>query len=155
VSSPAMLDLAWADPSATYVSFYSVGGEYTESLPHQRRTRAAHLARLRSRRIHAANSRHGFPVRLVCLRLYGYKSAKYLCVYEVTDHAITGYWEQYGYSYMPRFQRRSCGRASTETRVLGTGHRQMKQSQMRTVRRPKAQLIEPCSRLIRYLKSTE
>ena len=42
---------------------------------------------------------HGFPLRLVVPRLLGYKNAKYLERIEVTDHAVTGYWEEYGYPY--------------------------------------------------------
>jgi DMSO/TMAO reductase YedYZ molybdopterin-dependent catalytic subunit len=42
---------------------------------------------------------HGFPLRLVVPRLYGYKSAKYLTRLEFTDHAVSGYWVSYGYSY--------------------------------------------------------
>jgi DMSO/TMAO reductase YedYZ molybdopterin-dependent catalytic subunit len=98
VSLASMLDLAGADPAATYLSFYSVGGEYSESLPISvaREPRTLLGYGVGGSTLPLA---HGFPVRLVVPRLYGYKSAKYLSRIEVTDHAITGYWEQYGYSY--------------------------------------------------------
>jgi DMSO/TMAO reductase YedYZ molybdopterin-dependent catalytic subunit len=97
VSLASMLDLAGADPSATYLSFYSVGGEYSESLPISvaREPRTLLGYGVGGSTLPVA---HGFPLRLVVPRLYGYKSAKYLSRIEVTDHAITGYWEQYGYS---------------------------------------------------------
>jgi DMSO/TMAO reductase YedYZ molybdopterin-dependent catalytic subunit len=98
VSLASMLDLAGADPSATYLSFYSVGGEYSESLPISvaREPRTLLGYGVGGSTLPLA---HGFPVRLVVPRLYGYKNAKYLSRIEITDHAITGYWEQYGYSY--------------------------------------------------------
>ena len=98
VSLASMLDLAGAAPSATYLSFYSVGGEYSESLPISvaREPRTLLGYGVGGSTLPLA---HGFPLRLVVPRLYGYKSAKYLSRIEVTDHAITGYWEQYGYSY--------------------------------------------------------
>jgi len=98
VSLASMLDLAGADPSATYVNFYSVGGEYSESLPIgvAREPRTLLGYGVGGSTLPLA---HGFPVRLVVPRLYGYKNAKYLSRIEITDHAITGYWEQYGYSY--------------------------------------------------------
>jgi DMSO/TMAO reductase YedYZ molybdopterin-dependent catalytic subunit len=75
-----------------------VGGEYSESLPISvaREPRTLLGYGVGGSTLPLA---HGFPVRLVVPRLYGYKNAKYLSRIEVTDHAITGYWEQYGYSY--------------------------------------------------------
>jgi DMSO/TMAO reductase YedYZ molybdopterin-dependent catalytic subunit len=98
VSLASMLDLAGAAPSATYVSFYSVGGEYSESLPISvaREPRTLLGYGVGGSTLPLA---HGFPLRLVVPRLFGYKNAKYLSRIEVTDHALTGFWEQYGYSY--------------------------------------------------------
>ena len=98
VSLASMLDLAGADPSATYVSFYSVGGEYSESLP-MSVAREPHTLLGYGVGGSTLPLAHGFPLRLVVPRLFGYKNAKYLSRIELTDHAITGYWEQYGYSY--------------------------------------------------------
>ena len=94
-----MLDLAGTDASATHVTFHSVGERYSESLP---------LAVAREPRTLLGYGvggstlplAHGFPVRLVVPRLLGYKNAKYLSRIEVTDHAVTGFWEAYGYSYV-------------------------------------------------------
>jgi hypothetical protein len=98
VSLSSMLDLAGADPSATHLSFYSVGGEYSESLPISV-AREPHTLLGYGVGGSTLPLAHGFPLRLVVPRLFGYKNAKYLSRIEVTDHAITGYWEQYGYSY--------------------------------------------------------
>jgi DMSO/TMAO reductase YedYZ molybdopterin-dependent catalytic subunit len=38
-------------------------------------------------------------VRLVIPRLLGYKNAKYVARIELVDHAVTGFWSQYGYPY--------------------------------------------------------
>lgn len=93
----SVLDLAGADTSATYLTFHSVGGEYSESLPisvaQEPRTLLGYGVGGSTLPL-----AHGFPVRLVVPRLYGYKNAKYLSRIEVTDHAVTGYWEAYGYS---------------------------------------------------------
>jgi DMSO/TMAO reductase YedYZ molybdopterin-dependent catalytic subunit len=94
----SMLDLAGADASASYLTFHSVGGQYSESLPisvaREPRTLLGYGVGGSTLPLE-----HGFPVRLVVPRLLGYKNAKYLSRIEVTDHAVTGYWETYGYSY--------------------------------------------------------
>ena len=40
---------------------------------------------------------HGGPLRLVVPKQLGYKSVKWVVRLEVTDHEVTGYWEQNGY----------------------------------------------------------
>jgi DMSO/TMAO reductase YedYZ molybdopterin-dependent catalytic subunit len=93
-----MLDLAGAEASATYLTFRSVGEQYSESLP-------VNVAReprtLLGYGVGGATLplAHGFPVRLVVPRLLGYKNAKYLSRIDVTDQPVAGYWEAYGYSY--------------------------------------------------------
>jgi DMSO/TMAO reductase YedYZ molybdopterin-dependent catalytic subunit len=93
-----MLDLAGPDMFATHVTFHSVGEQYGESLPMAvaREPRTLLGYGVGGSTLPLA---HGFPVRLVVPRLLGYKNAKYLSRLEVTDHAVTGFWEAYGYSY--------------------------------------------------------
>ncbi|WP_250634611.1 molybdopterin-dependent oxidoreductase [Pyrobaculum ferrireducens] len=43
---------------------------------------------------HAA---HGYPVRLLVPRWWGYKSVKWLVRLTVTDKNYLGYWESLGY----------------------------------------------------------
>jgi DMSO/TMAO reductase YedYZ molybdopterin-dependent catalytic subunit len=93
-----VLDLAQADAGATHLTFHSVGGQYSESLPISvaRETRTILGYGVDGSTLPLA---HGFPLRLVVPRLLGYKNAKYLSRIEVTDHPETGFWESYGYSY--------------------------------------------------------
>jgi DMSO/TMAO reductase YedYZ molybdopterin-dependent catalytic subunit len=93
-----LLDLAAAEAAATHLTFYGVGGVYTESVPISvaREPRTLLGYGVNGSTLPLA---HGFPLRLVVPRLLGYKNAKYLSRIEVTDHPVTGYWEAYGYSY--------------------------------------------------------
>jgi DMSO/TMAO reductase YedYZ molybdopterin-dependent catalytic subunit len=81
----------------THVSFYAVGDVYTESLPlsvaREPRTLLAYGIDAKTLPL-----THGFPLRLVVPRMLGYKNAKWLKRIEFTNTAITGYWEQRGYS---------------------------------------------------------
>lgn len=91
-----LIDLVRPTAEATHVTFRCVGDIYTESLP---------LAVLREPRSLLAYGiaggtlplTHGFPLRLVVPRLYGYKNAKWVREIEFTNAAIEGYWEQRGY----------------------------------------------------------
>ena len=98
VSLAQVLDLASADPAATHVTFHCIDGTYSESLPVSvaREPRTLLGYGVGGATLPLA---HGFPVRLVVPRLLGYKNAKYLARVEVTDHAVTGYWESFGYAY--------------------------------------------------------
>lgn len=93
-----LLDLAAPEASASHLTFHSIGGQYAESLPiglaREPRTLLGYGVGGSTLPLE-----HGFPLRLVVPRLLGYKNAKYLERIEVTDHAVTGYWESYGYSY--------------------------------------------------------
>jgi DMSO/TMAO reductase YedYZ molybdopterin-dependent catalytic subunit len=40
---------------------------------------------------------HGFPLRAVVPRLYGYKNAKYVERLELSDKPLIGYWVAAGY----------------------------------------------------------
>ncbi|WP_202795131.1 molybdopterin-dependent oxidoreductase [Thermoproteus uzoniensis] len=47
-------------------------------------------------------SKHGYPVRLVVPRWWGYKSVKWLVKLTVTDKDYLGYWESVGYPDVAR-----------------------------------------------------
>jgi DMSO/TMAO reductase YedYZ molybdopterin-dependent catalytic subunit len=98
VSLARILDLAGADAAATHLTFHGIGEQYIESLPVSvaREPRTLLGYGVGGSTLPLA---HGFPLRLVVPRLLGYKNAKYLTRIEVTDHAVDGYWEAYGYSY--------------------------------------------------------
>ncbi|HEX7599407.1 MAG TPA: molybdopterin-dependent oxidoreductase, partial [Polyangia bacterium] len=93
-----MLDLAAPTTQATHITFHSIGGDYSESLPLDvaREPKTLLGYGVGGSTLPLA---HGFPLRLVVPRLLGYKSAKYLERLELTDHAVDGYWEGYGYGY--------------------------------------------------------
>jgi DMSO/TMAO reductase YedYZ molybdopterin-dependent catalytic subunit len=85
-------------PSASYVNFHTVGGEYNESIPLS--------VALETNTILAygvggssLSLKHGFPARIVIPRLFGYKNAKFVERIELSDHPIMGYWVRLGYSY--------------------------------------------------------
>lgn len=98
VAPSRLLDLVGIDAAATHLTLHSIGGEYAESLPIEvaREPRTLFGYGVDGSTLPLE---HGFPLRLVVPRLLGYKNAKYIERIELTDHAETGYWEQYGYSY--------------------------------------------------------
>lgn len=93
-----LLDRVGAQSSGTHLTLYSSGDVYTESLPMdlalEPRTLMAYGVGC-----HTLPLEHGFPLRSVVPRKFGYKSAKYVDRIEVTDEPINGYWVQRGYSY--------------------------------------------------------
>ncbi len=93
-----VLDLAGASPSATHVTIHTLGDVYGESLPLDA---AREPTTLLAYGIGCATLplRHGFPLRVVVPRKWGYKNAKYVTRLELTDHPVLGFWEQRGYPY--------------------------------------------------------
>ena len=90
-----LLDLARPAPTATAVRFHSFDGTYTESLTlEQARRPDVLVATAMAGR--AATHDHGGPVRLYVAPMYGYKSAKWLSVIELTAQVVPGYWERTG-----------------------------------------------------------
>jgi DMSO/TMAO reductase YedYZ molybdopterin-dependent catalytic subunit len=86
-----LLDHVGAHSSARALRFYSADGTYTESLTMSQ----AHLpdVLVADHMLGTeVSSAHGGPVRL-----YGYKSIKWLDRIEVTDTVVPGYWEDNGY----------------------------------------------------------
>lgn len=85
-------------PTATHVNFHTVGGLYNGSLllpvALEENTLLAYGVRGSSLSV-----KHGFPVRMVIPRLFGYKSSKYVERIELSDHYVEGYWVKRGYSY--------------------------------------------------------
>lgn len=91
-----VIELVRPAATATHVTFRSFNNIYFESLP---------LDILREDRSLLAYGiggsslplTHGFPLRMVIPRFYGYKGAKWVSQLEFTDTAIQGYWELRGY----------------------------------------------------------
>jgi len=84
-------------PEATHLTFYSLGGVYTESLTlsvaQEEETLLAHGLYGK-----ALPTEQGYPLRVIIPRMYGYKGAKWLHRIEFTDKQHLGYWERYGYN---------------------------------------------------------
>lgn len=93
-----LVSLVSPQPAATYLTFHCIGNTYSESLP-LAVALEPHTFLGYGVGGNTLPLAHGFPVRLVIPRLYGYKNAKYLARIEFTDQPETGFWEGYGYSY--------------------------------------------------------
>jgi DMSO/TMAO reductase YedYZ molybdopterin-dependent catalytic subunit len=93
-----VLHLARPIPGATHVTFHTLGDLYNESLPIEV---ALEHPTLLAYGVACATIplAHGFPVRLVVPRLFGYKSAKHVYRIELADAPVDGYWEKRGYPY--------------------------------------------------------
>jgi DMSO/TMAO reductase YedYZ molybdopterin-dependent catalytic subunit len=98
VSLASILDRVAPTPSASHITFHSVGETYSESLP---LSVAREPFTLLAYGVAGSTLplEHGFPLRLVVPRLLGYKNAKYLSRLEITDHEVMGFWEKSGYPY--------------------------------------------------------
>jgi len=83
-------------PSAAYVNFISLGDIYLESLPLdvalERRSMLAYGVDCNTLPL-----AHGFPLRMVVPRKFGYKNPKYIYSIQLDSGPITGYWSQFGY----------------------------------------------------------
>ena len=96
VAPRTILDMAGLQPGASHVNFHALGGTYADSLP---------LSLVDDAQTVLADTldeqplpdAHGGPLRLVVPKQLGYKSVKWVVRLEVTDHEVTGYWEQNGY----------------------------------------------------------
>ncbi len=93
-----LMDLVNPLPSATHITFHTQGDAYNESLPLdvalEPKTLLAYGLGCSTLPLS-----HGFPLRLVVPRKYGYKGPKYVYRIELTDEPISGYWVAYGYPY--------------------------------------------------------
>jgi len=92
-----LIDLVRPTSEATHINLRCVRDIYTESIPLS--------VALEPRTLFAYGIgdstmplTHGFPLRLVVPRLFGYKNAKWVKEIEFTNAPLTGYWEPYGYS---------------------------------------------------------
>ncbi|MBL0387218.1 molybdopterin-dependent oxidoreductase [Tumebacillus sp. ITR2] len=84
-------------PTATHVTFYSLGGVYTESLT---LAEAQEDETLLAYQIYGQDlpPQQGYPLRVIIPRMFGYKGAKWVYRIEFTDRQHMGYWEKYGYN---------------------------------------------------------
>lgn len=82
----------------SHLNFHTIGDRYNESLPikiiFEPHTMLAYGVDGSTLPLI-----HGFPLRVVIPRLFGYKNAKYIERMEFADHPIKGFWVAAGYSY--------------------------------------------------------
>lgn len=91
-----VLAAAGVDDGALALSFTSFDGAYTESLTLDQAEKDIVLVAT-SMFGAPIEVRHGAPVRLYVVPMYGYKSIKWLSGIEVGRKVIPGYWEERGY----------------------------------------------------------
>lgn len=91
-----VLALAGVESGAEALRFTSFDGVYTESLTLEQAMRDEVLVAttMFGKPIEV---KHGAPVRLYVVPMYGYKSLKWLDGIEVTRAVVPGYWEELGY----------------------------------------------------------
>lgn len=91
-----VLALAGVEAGAQALRFTSFDGVYTESLTLDQAMRDEVLVAttMFGKPIEV---KHGAPVRLYVVPMYGYKSLKWLDGIEVTRAVVPGYWEELGY----------------------------------------------------------
>ncbi len=81
---------------ATHINIRTFGGQYNDSLPlsvaMESRTMLAYGVAGSTLPLD-----HGFPLRVVVPRLFGYKNAKYVERLELADKPLIGYWVAAGY----------------------------------------------------------
>jgi DMSO/TMAO reductase YedYZ molybdopterin-dependent catalytic subunit len=84
------------DEEGTHVNIRTLGGRYNDSLPlsvaMEPRTMLAYGVAGSTLPLD-----HGFPLRVVVPRLFGYKNAKYVERLELADQPLIGYWVAAGY----------------------------------------------------------
>ncbi len=92
-----IIDMVEPAPTARFITFYSMTDLYRDSLTLQQALLPDAILAYRMYG-QALPELHGYPLRLIYPRMYGYKGAKWL--YRLTFEGIrqTGYWEQRGWS---------------------------------------------------------
>jgi DMSO/TMAO reductase YedYZ molybdopterin-dependent catalytic subunit len=91
-----VLAVAGVEPEAAALKFTSFDGVYTESLTMEQGLRDDILVAT-SMYGKPLEVKHGAPVRLYVVPMYGYKSLKWLSGIEVGRTVEPGYWENLGY----------------------------------------------------------
>lgn len=91
-----LMDLAGVQARARYLTFTSVGGRYTESLPVDVAREPRSLLALGIGG-NTLSLKHGFPARVVVPRLFGYKNPKFVTRIDAWDVEHVGFWPKVGY----------------------------------------------------------
>jgi DMSO/TMAO reductase YedYZ molybdopterin-dependent catalytic subunit len=83
-------------PKAKFVTFHAAGGQYQDSLSLKQ---ALEPDAMLAYRLNGENlsADHGFPLRLIIPRMYGYKGVKWIERIVFTEKQEVGTWEKGGY----------------------------------------------------------
>jgi DMSO/TMAO reductase YedYZ molybdopterin-dependent catalytic subunit len=91
-----LLDMVHPKPEAAYITFHSLDGVYKESLSLGQASLPDTLLAYHMYE-KPLEPDHGYPLRFVMPRMYGYKGAKYLYRLEFAATQAVGYWEERGW----------------------------------------------------------
>jgi len=91
-----LIELARPAPDAGFLTFSSAGGVYKDSLTLQQALLPDVLLAYHMDE-RPLSREHGYPLRLVMPRMYGYKGPKWLERIEFVKVREIGYWEQRGW----------------------------------------------------------
>ncbi len=96
ISMQAVIEMVRPLPDARFVSFYSMGGVYSDSLTLEQASQSDVLLAYGMYE-KPLSPEHGSPLRLVVPKMFGYKGPKWLDRVEFGADRIVGYWEQRGW----------------------------------------------------------
>ena len=91
-----LVSLVKPSSKASFITFYSADGVYTESLS-LKEAMDADVILAYNMDHQSLRVEQGFPLRLVVPSMYGYKSIKWVNRVEFASTRLHGYWEQRGY----------------------------------------------------------
>jgi len=91
-----ILDKVNPKAEAGFITFHSLDGHYTDSLSLGQASLPDALMAYHMYE-QPLSADHGFPLRFIMPKMYGYKGAKYLYRLEFVAGQAVGYWEQRGW----------------------------------------------------------
>jgi DMSO/TMAO reductase YedYZ molybdopterin-dependent catalytic subunit len=91
-----ILDMVVPKPDAAFITFQSLDGFYADSLSLGQASLPDALIAYRMYE-QPLEPEHGFPLRFIMPRMYGYKGAKFLYRLQFVSTQEVGYWEQRGW----------------------------------------------------------
>jgi DMSO/TMAO reductase YedYZ molybdopterin-dependent catalytic subunit len=92
----SLAELVAPRKEATFITFYSEGDVYTDSLT-LGQAMLPDVLLAYSMWEQPLSTNHGYPLRLVMPRMFGYKGPKWLKRVEFVPYRETGYWERRGW----------------------------------------------------------
>jgi DMSO/TMAO reductase YedYZ molybdopterin-dependent catalytic subunit len=91
-----ILGIVRPKPEAAFITFHALDGVYTDSLSVGQASLPDALLAYRMYE-QALPPEHGYPLRFIMPKMYGYKGTKYLYRMEFVSTQASGYWEDRGW----------------------------------------------------------